>query len=209
MITLPDGSGVLLCPTGAGFGTVSDDYFLGLESNSDGTLLEIPVSIFQEWFSNAKEIELYVEQDYSPDLFDQNQSYVENYKQGIYSGEDEFGVNFNDSPHPFPAMLFDEYEALRSYSSRLTYDLPFNYFRYDGEFANPLGESALPLIFVYNDKFYWFRNDYANTVTTLTDTEFKTVLTNTYQEPDPDDSESEITVKYTETVRHRITKRFY
>jgi hypothetical protein len=182
---------------------------LGLESNSDGTLLEIPVSIFQEWFSNAKEIELYVEQDYSPDLFEGNQSYVENYKQGIYSGEGEFGVDFNDSPHPFPAMLYDEYEFLRSTSSRLSYDLPFNYFRYDDESGSPLGESSLPLIFVYNDKFYWFRNDYANTVTTLTDTEFKTVTTTTTQETDPEDAESEITVTYTATVIHRITKRFY
>ena len=214
MITLPDGSGVLICPTGAGFGTVSDERFLELESSISGTLQEISVSVFQEWFSNAKEIKLSVEEKYEPDQFGRSQSYVENYKQGVYYdyGEGEFGVDFNDSPHPFPSMSTDIYEggALASFISSLTFGRVFGYFVYDGSaISSDYISYELPFIFVYNDRFYWYYVDPTDTVTTLTETERKYVLNYTYQEADPDDPYSEITVEYTQTVIYQITKRFY
>ena len=215
MITLPDGSGVLLCPTGNQFSTISDLEYASLEeeqSNGYGSIQEIDVSIFQEWFSNAKEIKFSQDYDYSSDQdFDESlyeSSYDEwYYMQGVYVlGDGEFNVEFNDSPNPFPKMVLEYDDILLLLGS--PFGLPFQYIRVSGQDENTFLDT-LPRIFIRNDKFYWFRYDYPKTETTLTDTELKFVFTDTFDVTDLENEDEQITITSTFTFIYRITNRFY
>jgi len=220
--TLPTGSGILLCPTGQGFSTISDEEFEALEALEDDNSVaieEIDFSVYQEWLSNAKEIDATVEQSYTPttDYFEDSTRSA-TYKQGILDVSAGSLLEFNDSPHPFPMM---DYAANKlSFRTELNQGTApyvdengnlkgfgFGYYLFSGDstFQFP----SLPQLFIRNDKFYWVNPTIEKTVFTLTTTEYKEFFTDSFDVADPDGGGGVITVKEEFIFKLRITERFY
>jgi hypothetical protein len=221
LFTPPTGSGILLCPTGQGFSTISDDEYAVYESDNTVTIEEIDVSVFQEWFSNAKEIEESVRATYAP-ATDGFEDYFASglYEQGVGDAVIDSILEFNTSDHPLPKM--DYVDDVLNYRSELDQLLLENddfdfilrpaYWRvYEGVRYQL---SGLPIIFIRNDKFYWVRRilppegEGSGVTATLTETEHKLVSTVDLKYL-PDEGEESIDVTATLTSMLRITKRFY
>lgn len=221
MVTFPTGSGILLCPTGVGFSTISDEefeYFESLDDAGTSSIKEIDFSVYQEWLSNAREIEVITELSYAPttDYF-VDETTSSTFKQGIGDVTAASVLEFNDSPHPFPMMDYasnklsfradlnggtspyiDENGNLKSFG--------FGYYFLSGLEQNP---PPLPFLFIRNDKFYWLSSVANKTVFTLTANEYKEFFTDTIEVPAPDGGEGTVTVTEKYTYRIRITERFY
>ena len=220
LFTPPTGSGILLCPTGQGFSTISEDEYAGYESDDTVTIEEIDVSVFQEWFSNAKEIEESLRVTYAP-ATDGFEDYFASglYEQGVGDAVDDSILEFNTSQHPLPKM--DYVDNVLNYRSELNQLLLENddfdfilrpaYWRVED--GNRFQLAGLPIIFIRNDKFYWVRRilppegGESGVTATLTETEHKLVYTVDLQYL-PDEGEI-IDVTATSTSMLRITKRFY
>ena len=194
----------MLCPTGVGFSTISDEEFEILEASaSDGyPIEEIDASVYQEWLANAKELESIFETTYKPttDYFTDVYS-SETFQQGVMGLDGT--VELNNSPHPIPLMYYE--------SNSLRFDRGAgnsNYYRSDGGTQFPVD---LPYLFIRNGKFYWFRtsNNNPNRSLTLTDTELKFSESYKREVLDPVGLTDFITVTETFTNTTRITERFY
>lgn len=226
--TPPTGSGILLCPTGVGFSTISDEEFeriKDLEATDYGTIEQIDSEVYQEWLANAREIEDSLKVTYAPATADYNDSYSsEVYKQGIRDEATLTSVEFNTSPHPLPMMNYsgnrlyfkpdinegslsetdDEGSAVR---------FGFGYYRLQDGAVGQVRN--LPYIFIRNDNFYWFNPrifpDGANEgsiLATLSSTEYKWVYT-VDLEAFPEGASESIPVIATFTKILRITDPFY
>jgi hypothetical protein len=220
LFTPPTGSGILLCPTGVGFSTISDEEYEGYESDSTVSIEEIDYSVYQEWVSNAKEIEESLRVTYDPPTDGFNDYFASGtYKQGVGDAVIQTILEFNNSPHPLPKMDYVE----ESLSSRSEFDQvliendDFDFILYPAywrvEDGNRFQLAGLPIVFIRNDKFYWVSRILpsegleSSITSTLTATEHKLVSTVDYEYL-PDEGES-IIVTGTTTQILRITKRFY
>jgi hypothetical protein len=216
--TPPTGSGILLCPTGVGFSTLSEDIFEIIQELVDAgyaELVEITPAVYEQWVSNAKEIEVRVDGfiiGMSGELEPVTVSAT--YQQGIAEGGFDSAVEFNTSDHPFPLLYFGE----SNYGLGLTYRPiiygentglfdEFTYHDtagYDTEGERP--NLFYPRVFIRNDKFYWYKQltFTSGDVTTNTLTETENVIVGTYEIY----VGGEIT-EVTQTTTTRITERFY
>jgi len=194
MAEYADGSGVLLCPVGEGFSTISDELYLRLielEAEGYAEIVEVEPSIYQEWASNAKQI---VVTNDSTTTFTGGGSITVSstatFKQGRYvDGE----IVFNNSEHPFPLNYFmpNNYGLGLSFrpvifgeDTGVTDE--FSYYDIEGpqdqeqeqeegeEYVPPRPGLLYPRVFLRNDKFYWYKNKQpfldGSYVETLTDT---------------------------------------
>jgi hypothetical protein len=213
MITFPTGSGILLCPTGVGFSTISEDLYVELEAavdSGEATLEEIEPSVYQEWLSNAKEITVTDEVEYSPlkEGFENSISTAK-YKQGVFGSG---GMQFNDSGHPFPMMTFFEVLSFQPSINQGQVGLTetdgygFGYYQTDDSGFALL--SFIPFLFIRNDKFYWYVASIPNYTFTLTETELKVVDSFTFDYTDPE-TEEESVITSTRTITASITDQFY
>lgn len=213
MVTFPTGSGILLCPTGVGFSTISDDLYAELETavdSGEANIEDIDPAVYQEWLSNAKEITLTDEIEYSP-LKEgyENSIAVAKYKQGLFG---DGGMQFNNSGHPFPMMTFDQVLTFQPSINQGQVGLTeidgygFGYYKTEeGDFALL---TFLPFLFIRNDKFYWYSASIPNYTITLDDTDLKVVDSFTFDYYDPETEET-VVITSTRTVTASITERFY
>jgi hypothetical protein len=215
MPAFADGSGILLCPVGEGFSTISDlQYELIVQSETYGLVVidEIDVAVFQEWVSNAKELTVTKSFTYTGAGSPEDSESSVKFMQKRVDGEG----GFNKTDHPFPLNEFFEvlrYSAMNSgeYPTGNP-DLLFRYEFVEGDSSNPednlYGSLEYPAIFIRNDKFYWVRRVYAEGVQTLSTTELK--LVEKYDTENFDPATDELvsgTITVTDTVA--ITERFY
>ena len=232
--TPPTGSGILLCPTGVGFSTISDEEFEALKNNElysygiiEGVIEQIDSEVYQEWLANAKEIEDSISVKYTPateDYVDFSSSEI--YKQGIIDPSTLTSLEFNTSPHPLPMMnyaqdrLYFKPDLSAGSQSGLdnggnAIDLGFGYYRLPAGTSSQI--RSLPYLFIRNDNFYWFNPKIVAEAAFEPDTIISATLSNTeykwvykiYLDYLPDGAPESIIVTGTVTQILRITKRFY
>ena len=226
--TPPTGSGILLCPTGVGFSTISDEDYeriKDLEATDYGTIEQIDSEVYQEWLANAREIEDSLRVTYAPATSDYDDSYFsEVFKQGIRDELTLTSVEFNTSPHPLPMMLYsrgrlyfkpdiNEGSVSETDDEGSAVRFGFGYYRLQDGAVGQVRN--LPYVFIRNDNFYWFSPkifaDGANEssiVSTLSSTEYKSVYT-VNLEAFPEGASESIPVIATFTKILRITDPFY
>ena len=228
LFTPPTGSGILLCPTGVGFSTISDEDYerlKDLEATDYGTIEQIDSEVYQEWLANAREIEDSLSVTFEPATPDYDDSYFSDvFKQGIRDELTLNSVEFNTSPHPLPMMVYssnrlyfkpdiNEGSVSETTDEGSAVRFGFGYYRLqDGTIGQVRN---LPYIFIRNDNFYWFNPkifvDGANEGSisaTLSSTEHKWLYT-VDLEALPEDAPEPIPVIATFTKILRITDTFY
>jgi hypothetical protein len=209
--TPPTGSGILLCPTGVGFSTISDDIYERLQelvAEGYAELEEVTPQVYEQWASNAKEIKVTREAVSTDGTL--NVTTHATFQQGV--GAVGGDIEFNTSEHPLPLLYFGEsnyglglsfrpiiYGEQTGITDEFTYH-DIEGFDTEGERPN----LSYPRVFIRNDKFYWYKQIrlvfVGTTTNTLSDTE--NVTTINFPVGSLGDS---ITI----TITTRITERFY
>lgn len=226
MSLFPEGSGVLLCPTGEGGSTISETKYQDFATALYGELVELGPAEFSQWLSNAKKITVEQTREFTFTQYGETsvESLSNTYEFKQWAG-DAFSGYYNDSDHPFPMNYYLGETSLGRQGMEFIADDRISgggqvaraSFYYRGEltsgspFESPPEAPVFPM-FIRDDKFYMFISydivsDYTTRNIEVSPSKITREETETIVYDEGSENESRWTRSLSST--YEITERFY
>lgn len=147
-MALPDGSMVLICPTGTEYSQVGDAFFAAWEVDPFLHLEEITdPAIFSKWYSNVKRVTTLYSVEYDADPSGNFTASSNGIQWRVDSGT-LLPVEANTGDHPFPKPRFNA-AAIEN-----LYDSSDNFQYVNEEYPTDPYNTGFPFFFIHKDKFY-------------------------------------------------------